>query len=378
MYSVAQTTTKRRTRKGAFNLNGKNIHKGQDYCLKKLSFQDVKNHMDNGDWVSAECQRDIDFGKVEDIRDHYLKFEDPNYLLNNTNPIQLGEFDDKIYIIDGQHRINMISNIVNTHSLREHNVAVHLRIHKNKDEIYERFVQANINNSELPIPKEELANGDNARFYTKLKALLKKYYGKQFANTNKNGALLTLDNFMNILHTNNFRSFARVADEYKALDYLREKSDNFSTLVDYKHYSSPQFNYLYKAEHQCLSNGFTLSLKRNNARKWLFDSNIKARHNWRQAKKTISKSIKRRVWNEYTDLQEDLCPLSCPNHISKNSFQAGHIIPEARGGLVTIENLIPICKECNTEMATKTLEEYCLENSLVYNDIMKQCKRNKP
>ena len=97
MYSVAQTTTKRRTRRGAFNLNGKNIHKGQHYCLKKLSFQDVKNHMDNGDWVSAECQRDIDFGKVEDIRDHYLKFEDPNYLLNNTNPIQLGEFDDKTY-----------------------------------------------------------------------------------------------------------------------------------------------------------------------------------------------------------------------------------------------------------------------------------------
>jgi hypothetical protein len=245
------------------------------------------------------------------------------------------------------------------------------------EEIYQRFVDANINNTELPIPKEELLNGQNNKFYTNLKSLLKKYNNKEFANTAKNGGLITLDAFMKLLHKNNFRTFGRFSDENDAYYYLKKKSDEFSEIVDYNHFSNPNFNYLYKPEIKCIQNKFVFAFKNSNINKWLFDSSIKPRHNWRQSKKKISGAIKRRVWNEYTDLSEDLCPLCCSNNISKSSFHAGHIIPEAKGGKVEISNLIPICGVCNSEMGTNTLEEFCNKISESYEDIMKLSKRNK-
>jgi 5-methylcytosine-specific restriction endonuclease McrA len=49
----------------------------------------------------------------------------------------------------------------------------------------------------------------------------------------------------------------------------------------------------------------------------------------------------------------------CPNVINAFDFQAGHNIPESKGGPTNIDNLIPICGRCNNSMGDRyTIDEW--------------------
>lgn len=57
---------------------------------------------------------------------------------------------------------------------------------------------------------------------------------------------------------------------------------------------------------------------------------------------------------------ESKCPIDwCQNTITVFDFQAGHNIPESKGGKTSIENLIPICSRCNLSMGDRyTIDEW--------------------
>ncbi len=49
----------------------------------------------------------------------------------------------------------------------------------------------------------------------------------------------------------------------------------------------------------------------------------------------------------------------CPNVMTAFDFQAGHNIPESKGGPTNIDNLIPICGRCNNSMGDRyTIDEW--------------------
>jgi 5-methylcytosine-specific restriction endonuclease McrA len=68
----------------------------------------------------------------------------------------------------------------------------------------------------------------------------------------------------------------------------------------------------------------------------------------------ISKSLKKLVWAKCVD---EMCAI-CEDEITEKEFEAGHIVARALGGQVNIENLIPICFECNRGMGTRNAYEY--------------------
>jgi hypothetical protein len=68
----------------------------------------------------------------------------------------------------------------------------------------------------------------------------------------------------------------------------------------------------------------------------------------------ISKAMKKRVWEKCVD---NMCEI-CEDEIDQYNFEAGHIISRALGGQVSIENLIPICFDCNRGMGTRNAYEY--------------------
>lgn len=50
----------------------------------------------------------------------------------------------------------------------------------------------------------------------------------------------------------------------------------------------------------------------------------------------------------------------CPNILTVFDFQAGHDIPESKGGATSPDNLYPICARCNTSMGNRyTFQEWC-------------------
>jgi hypothetical protein len=72
-------------------------------------------------------------------------------------------------------------------------------------------------------------------------------------------------------------------------------------------------------------------------------------------KKSIPKPLKKMIWEKYSNGK---CYCCCDREISMFDFDAGHIIPESKGGPTTIDNLRPICSSCNKSMNNRDMREY--------------------
>lgn len=79
-------------------------------------------------------------------------------------------------------------------------------------------------------------------------------------------------------------------------------------------------------------------------------------------KAPIPKALKEALWlKSCGKVFETKCHTSwCPNQINVYDFQAGHRVPESKGGPTTLENLVPLCSRCNLSMGNQyTFDEWC-------------------
>jgi hypothetical protein len=77
-------------------------------------------------------------------------------------------------------------------------------------------------------------------------------------------------------------------------------------------------------------------------------------------KKAIPKYIKTLVWNQYVGEHraEASCACCRKTQINVRHFHCGHVIAEAKGGDSTLNNLRPICSNCNLAMGTMSMNEF--------------------
>ncbi len=83
-------------------------------------------------------------------------------------------------------------------------------------------------------------------------------------------------------------------------------------------------------------------------------------------KKKIPKALREQVWIQKIGKKfEAKCKTSwCKNKINVFDFQAGHDVPESRGGTTDIDNLVPICSRCNLSMGSQhTFKEWSKKDS---------------
>lgn len=77
-------------------------------------------------------------------------------------------------------------------------------------------------------------------------------------------------------------------------------------------------------------------------------------------KKGISSTIKRLVWNK--NIGEEIGKAKCycckSTDITQTSFHCGHIVAESKGGPTQVNNLKPICQNCNSSMGTRDMMEF--------------------
>ena len=77
--------------------------------------------------------------------------------------------------------------------------------------------------------------------------------------------------------------------------------------------------------------------------------------------KSIPKALRQQAW--ITNIGEKFkskCTVGwCRNEINVFNFECGHNIPESKGGKTVLENLYPICRQCNASMNNKyTITEW--------------------
>lgn len=81
------------------------------------------------------------------------------------------------------------------------------------------------------------------------------------------------------------------------------------------------------------------------------DNTVKAKYK----KQKIPAAIREATWIKHCGrLFEHKCLTPwCLNKITVFEFQAGHNIPESKGGPTTVDNLVPICARCNLSMGDR-------------------------
>jgi len=75
-------------------------------------------------------------------------------------------------------------------------------------------------------------------------------------------------------------------------------------------------------------------------------------------KKPIPKALRTRVWKKYIgDSLKGTCYV-CDREVQFDNFDCAHIIAEANGGELNVDNLRVTCKPCNTSCHTKNLDDF--------------------
>lgn len=75
-------------------------------------------------------------------------------------------------------------------------------------------------------------------------------------------------------------------------------------------------------------------------------------------KKPISNLLKTEVWEKNCGKKYESNCFVCNKMINVNSWECGHVKAEAKGGKLNVNNLKPICSECNKSMGTMNMIEF--------------------
>jgi hypothetical protein len=78
------------------------------------------------------------------------------------------------------------------------------------------------------------------------------------------------------------------------------------------------------------------------------------------SKKAIPKAVKSHIWDHYIGrhINEHRCLCCKKAYIRNTDFVTGHVISEANGGTLEINNLRPICAVCNNGMGQMNMVDY--------------------
>ena len=81
-----------------------------------------------------------------------------------------------------------------------------------------------------------------------------------------------------------------------------------------------------------------------------------------RVRKAIPSALKRLVWDKYIgeSIGKSKCTCCGLTDITQMSFHCGHVIADAQGGTCTIENLRPICQNCNSSMGAVNMDRFKL------------------
>src|SRR5271163_4448536 len=75
-------------------------------------------------------------------------------------------------------------------------------------------------------------------------------------------------------------------------------------------------------------------------------------------KKVIPKALREQVWKATNgDSLTGTCYV-CKYTLYFNNFEVGHIMAEATGGEMTVDNLRAVCRPCNRSCSTKNMDDF--------------------
>jgi len=316
------------------------------------------------DIEKPEIQRILEHNKVRDIIDYQLNFNKKygRFNFNVSGLINLHKLDKKLFLVDGQHRFKALEKLYNNYS---HDVSFFVEIVRvdSLEELKENYSMINKN---TPLPEFS-------------------YFSLEDKGIVEEGVCKFQENYEQVWSKGNNRSrrpYINFNFFQEALAYVVENTniDTSKELIkvieDYNNKLSGWDNTCFPKTNAPMYNKakefkFFLGLyptidedyRYEWARKIVEQLTGKAIKKKSYKKKKIPKKIKIDCWKKYigSKVGETLC-ICCKNsNINQNDFVAGHIISEKNGGKITVENILPICNQCNLSMSSMNMDEFILQ-----------------
>lgn len=323
---------------------------------KTITFQSLSRYVKNKTFIKPSFQGSLDESRVESMVKCYLK-NPANFQYKNR--IIIADVNRKLYIIDGQHRVEMIIRLCkNTQEYTRKNVEIVYYPLKNEIEAIELFNEINIDShkNQFFITQDLFGQMTISGFRDKLKENWKFIFNRKYKETSR---IKCIEEFSNDLYKCNFLKNKTTDEAFKNLMKINNKFFNklYKPCIDNNIIDGK----LYSAEiKSILDYSLCFVTKNNNFIDFVKDQTTTPRHTWKKGKKRITKGLKCKVWyKEFKHERTGKCPIvHCNNEISKTNFEAGHVISEINNGPTDESNLRPICRDCNRQMGSKNWNEF--------------------
>ena len=308
-----------------------------------------------------EIQRLLDKTKVNDIINYQLEYYEKynNFNFVAASPINIHFYNKEYYIIDGQHRFIALKELYETY---KHNITFYIQI-VTVETIEELKNNNNMINKNTPLP--DFSN------YTLLDKNISEnitnYFQIQYPNIwsskiRTNRPKIYINNFQEAIAyiSNELKEFTE--EEIKNIiidcnnDISKWDQKSFIKITDNMYETAKNNKFylgLYKSQNEDYIYDWAKTIVENKTGKTI-KKNIKKR------KKNIPKAIKDQSWNKYIgkEIGETKCICCNNNNINSKTFIAGHIISEKNEGLITVDNILPICNPCNGSMGSTNMDIY--------------------
>jgi len=319
------------------------------------------------------CQNDLKADKIEEL---IVSFNTNRHFfasrcLLTVAKIKIGH-DVEYYLIDGQHRKNMILEMIDNSdeilllaiidvSTQKEYIQLFDEINKDSDRY--KYKHLEIFEKEIIAKVKELLSIEYDTLTPKRSSITRTIY-----TINEFTEKLLSEEIINKMCPN--------LTPEQIVDFLKAKEKIFFEKFKYLSKAIGEFNNAFKAEEHRIINKRIgcMFMKRNNFLQWIMDESIQVDHIF-NGRPPISPRLRASVWEkEFQSKSDENCPVyNCKERIYRNdsnSWDSGHITSHFNRGSTTIDNLRPICKKCNNKMSDTNWNLY--ETSIKKQQLIKE------
>ena len=322
----------------------------------------ISNLLEDYSLQIPECQRILDNIKLQSLIDYqkeiFIKYQCYKFI----GVLSICQINNQNYLVDGQHRFCAMEQLYKKYN-HDFNIFIQLITVNSIENL--KLVFENINKN-TPLPDIVFDNNNEKNIISETVNYFQHKYPKVWSSSSKchrpsifinyfQESLLFMQNY---LRFENSEELINVIEDYN-INHSKQNKDDYKD----KSISNKMFN------NACETN-FYLGLYKYDIEQdygYLWSKNIieykcpnvniikKKKQN---GKAKIKKALRTNVWNTYIGdkIRETKCKI-CNNYkIDTFNYECGHIIAEANGGSIDLDNLLPICGECNKSMGTEDMD----------------------
>jgi len=315
-----------------------------------------------------EIQREVNQDRVDEIECRLCDEYDKNNFFD-FGTLLLCDYDDNLYLLNGQHRYCALKSITQKHNL-DIPIKVEVRRCQSKNDM-EKLWRISNDSREVKLVK----NSNHQLILNGLRKHLNTKYPKYISEANKpHKPHINLNNLIEEIENINFPEYLlqKLIHEIENINNFYKENQNNMDL--WKKWRIPSIGEnLEKCRLKDQTKTLYLGIFQNF--EWLYrikehlENNIPYELMPHQLITTSSRKISRKtsflVWDKYNSFEKikergdnfATC-FVCRKRLEQENFQCGHVVPFFYGGKNSVDNLEPICSSCNQAMGIENLYVY--------------------